>query len=263
MAQRPYVSNVTLSLGPMDVTGAIYPPKITGSEIKLVSVCPACEEPHKVSQFYRCTEVDSHEFTVGELDRAKQVDDSLIRVSAEEAAAARKSQLPDNILELHVHRRDDIQGRTLEAGTTYVFRPKTTMKFYGVLIDLLKNRPDLVLMGHMNLRGKDKLMQITVELNNQLVMREMMWPEEVDIYADPVYDYKDSLLAVAEQFVEQSITEFDSDEYRRQDKERIEALVEAAASGAPAPTLTKKSKEESDDDLEAMLLASLEQLKAS
>ncbi len=263
MSQKPYVSEVVLALGAMEVVGAVFPPKITSSEEKLVSVCPGCEDTHQVEQFYQCPDVEEHTFKMGELDKAKDVDGTLVRVSAEEAAAARESELPKNVLDINVHAAEEILGKTIPSGTTYVYRPKTGAKFYGVLIDLIQKRPDLVFMGHMNLRGKDKFMKVSVALNGQLVLTEMMWPEEVDFYSSPEKEYKESLLPIAEQIVDQAVAPFDPDSYKKVSKERMAALVEAKASGAPAPKKVTKSKVDDDDALEAMLLASLEQAKAS
>lgn len=259
MSQKPYVSEVTLALGPMEVVGGVYPPAVTNAskEERLVLVCPGCEDTHKVEQFYQCPDVADHIFKMGELDKAKDVDGELVRVSAEEAAAARESELPKNVLDIRIHTAEEIKGKTLPSGSTYVYRPKSGAKFYGVLIDLIQKRPDLVFMGHMNLRGKDKFMKVDVALNGQLVLEEMMWPEDVDFYAPPEADYKESLLDIAEQMVDQQVTPFDPDEYVKASKQRIAALVEAKASGAPAPVTTKKSKVDDDDALEALLLASL------
>lgn len=256
-SHRAYVSDVTIALGPMEVVGDLIPPKESGSAKAeaFVSVCPVCNEPHKAKQSYICTEDETHgPFTIGELDKAKDDGGELIRVTAQEVKGAKESELPEKQLELAVHRLHDVETSVLESGTSYVFRPKGSSKFYGILLDLLAKRDDFVLMGRVSLRGIDKLVRIERGLNNQLILCELVWPEDLKAFEAPEYEYKPSLLETAEKLLEGSVTDFEPDDYKREARERIAELIAAKREGREVPAATKKDKTVSDDDnLEALL----------
>lgn len=256
MGDKSYQSGVTIKLGLIDFAGDLWTVKKTnaGAEEKSTTVCPTCEEPHKVNQFYKCSTDESHTgFTQKECHKAKEVDGALVKVSADAVKAAKSSNLEPNFLELNVHKAEDVACKTVENGTAYVIRvgKKKDAERLGVLRDLLARRSDLVLMGQVNLRSADKLMRLVPGLNDQLMLLEMVWPEDMDAYEEPSSDYKPEMLDVAEKFADTLITDFDADAYKKAAREKMAALTEAAKTGAP---LTLVPEIDSDDDLMAALM---------
>lgn len=260
-SHRAYVSGLVVALGPMEFAGDLIPPRVVnaGKEEKFTSICPVHEEAVPVKQQYICPEDAAHgPFSIGECDKAQERDGHYVRVSAQEAVDARKSVLPEKSLDLNVHRASDVEASVLEAGTSYVFRPAGPSKFYGLLLDILAARPDLVFMGECNLRGTDKLVKLERGLNNQLILTELIWPEDLKDFETPVYEYKPSLLDTATVLAEKTVTDFDPEEYHREARDRIAELLEAKKDGKAAPAPKTKAKVKDDDDnLEALLQAAI------
>lgn len=259
-SHRAYVSDVTISVGPMEVVGDIIPPKVANADKAeaFKSICPECAEAYPVKQQYVCTEDATHgPFAIGDCAKAQEHDGVFVRVSADEVADARASVLPPKQLILNVHSSADLHDSVLESGNSYVFRPKSTGQFYGVLLDFLAKNTDLVFVGEVNLRGKDKLVKIERGLNNQLLLVELVWPEDLKEFEAPTYEYKDSLLTMTEKLLTSIVTPFDPEEYHKDSRDRIAALVEATKNGEEAPVTKSKPKASSDDNLEAMLEAAL------
>jgi len=271
---RAYQKGVALVLGIMEVTGDLVSAKVTGagSEEKFVSLCPECVAlndggyPGTVKQFYRCMESGHSDHTMGDLAKGKENDDGeIIPLTKEQVELAKGSELEANVLELNVHRLSDVRDSTFQSGTSYVFRPANGGKLYPVLVNILKQDPELVFIGMMNLRKNDKLIQVTLGLNDQLVLQELVWPEDLKSFEDQQIEVKNSLLETAKSLLEQSVTEFQPEDYRKGSRKRLSDLVSwVTTGGAPSDQpVAEVSATKSDDDLEAVLLAALAAKKAS
>lgn len=257
---RSAYKNITFSLGIATTIGDLVSPteSYARKQDALVSICPECAEPHKVSQFYRCNEDEAHgPFTVGDLAKAKETDEGFVRLSAAQVEAARTSELPKNYLDLRVHNRAEVQSKTVPSGNSYVFRPTSQERLVGLVVDFLKNNQDYVLMGVVNIRNSDKLMQLSVGMNDQLMFRELTWPEDLRSFEDPSYDLDPALRTSAETIIVSSVTEFNPDEYKKQARDRMNRLVEMVAQGDEPAVVTPKAKKDDGDDLDAMLRASI------
>jgi non-homologous end joining protein Ku len=195
----------------------------------------------------------------------RKVGDGIVKVSRDAVVAARKSVLPQKELSLQVHSREEVEKHTFPKGNAYVFMPTGSSPLAGILLDILKKRPDICLIAKTNLRNADHLVMLDVELNDQLVVREMMWPEDMKHFPAVSHDKTTpKLLAQAEMLLEASIEPFDDNEYKKDSRERITTLVEDAASGkAPSKTAAKAKKKDAEQDLSALLEAAIAAKKAS
>lgn len=264
---RAYQKDVTISMGLMQVSGDLLTPKNTSDVEKFVSICPDCAAGgavNKVRQEYEC--ISGHRHTQGELAKAKEDEGGmLIAVSQDQINSAKKSELEKNVLELNVHLRDQVKDSTLGGGVSYVFRPSNSGHLYPILVKTLKEHPEYTFIGMMNLRDADKLFQVTLGLNDQLVFQELVWPEDLKAFDTPTAEVKESLQKTAEQFIAGSVSEFVPGEYVKGSRKRLTDLVEWVQSGgvftpdAPAPVPTTTS----DDSLEAMLLAAMKKEKSA
>lgn len=254
---RKYVSGATLSLGGiMEVVGDLVTPKVTGAdkEEKLASLCPTCgpTSPTAVSQYYGC-EHNHGPFSIGEVLKGKQnEDESWVVVTKEQADSARKSDLPDKQMNIEVHRRSDMASKFQVAGNTYIFLPTGPSKLYGILLDWLDSHgSEYVLCGLINLRGVDNFMTVQRGVNGNLMLSQVVWPEDMKEFDAPVYDVDKKLSKLAGEFIEKAISDFEPDAYRKEKRDRIKVLIDTVAAGQPV--VVKPKAQDSGDDLMAAL----------
>jgi len=178
--------------------------------------------------------------------------------------------LPEKTFNLQVHKREDVEANTFPMGNAYVFLPKGNSPFYAVLVELLKNRRDVCFIAKANMRKADHLIQLDLEMNGQLVIRELIWPEDMKQF-DPVVTLNVSakeqqkLIDQANMLVDVSVEEFDVDEYKKDSKARISNVIDEAVAGKPtnARAAAKKSTKDSVDSLADQIEAAIKARKAS
>ena len=187
------------------------------------------------------------------------------KVDRDAVKEARASVLPDKELELQVHNRAEVEAATFPKGNAYVFVPKGKSVLPPILLELLKKRRDLCLIAKTNLRKADHLVMVDVELNDQLVIREMMWPEDMKHFPQVETEKIDKKnLTMAETLLEASVEPFDPKEYAKDSRARVAEIVDAAAGGATSPTKkAAKKKDTTQQDLSALLEAAIAAKKAS
>lgn len=254
------VGNFILSLGAMEVNGKLLYTKVKNADKdeKFTSLCPECESTDGVKQYYEGIGCGHGPFTMKDLAKGKEQDDgTIVRLTADEVKQARTSLLPENIVELNVHRAEDVAGKVMAGDNRYIFTPNGSSKLFGLLIDLIEKRPDLVFMGLTNIRKIDKLVRISVDLNRQLVVTELLWPEHLAEFETPSVDYKAALLDQAEMLAENSVAEFDLKEYSKASRERIAELLASKTGATPTAKPKKKPVKNDDDDLADALAAAI------
>lgn len=266
-ADRAYAGNVTLSIGMLSTLGNLYTVTRTnaGQEESFKTVCPECKGPTEtLAQKYVCKEDDTHgPFDLADVRYGRFEGDKLIVVDTDKMKEARASIMPEKALELQVHLREEVEGKTFARGNgVYVFKPTGKSPFYGILVELLKKRPDVILLAKTNLRNHDHFVQVDLE-SGLLVVRDMMFPEDVkDIAPVPVEAISSKLFAQAEMLLDASIEKFEVDEYNKDSRARIAVMVEEATSSAPKGASKKTVKKLADTDMEELLSQALAATKS-
>lgn len=288
---RAYSKDVTLNIGMLSCIGDLFTLQIpnAGEEEKLKLVCPECAGEIKVvpqkgkgkppvvtggptvfpSQKYKCADNENHAlFTIAEAGRGKMIDGKIVVMDAEAIAEAAKSELPEKEFDLQVHLAADVEQYTFDAGVAYVFKPSGKSKFYGVLVDVLKKRPDICFLAKTNLRKTDHLIRVDVGLNDNLIIRDMIWPEYMKSFSKEDWDYPASLLTQAEMLIDASVEPFKPEEYRKDSRARIGQVIADAAAGPQTAKSAQKAVKapvgvDEDDALGKALAAALAAKKAS
>lgn len=264
---KAVASDVTIAIGMLSMTGSIY--SVTdaenGKKEAVHLLCPDCASPTEfVEQVYRCKDNAKHgPYEPNQLARGQKIGDKIVKVDAEKLAEARASVLPEKELALQVHSRDAVGQHTFARGNAYVFTPSHNAPLYGILIEILTKRPDICLVAKTNLRKKDHLVMVEVGMNGQLVVRELIWPEDFREFAAPQYEAPNpKYLKMTEELLEASMEDFNEDEYKKESRARVAEVVEEAA-GAPTPKGKKKpaAKKVADDDMTALLEAAIKAQK--
>lgn len=254
---RSHVSGFSIAFGPIEIVGDLLTTKIVNAdkEEKLRMVCSLCSEPHGVSQFYQCPNDVTHVLAPADCGRAKEDEDgNLIALTDEQVKQAKASAYPARQLHVHVHQYEEVKDYLVTDGSAYIFRP-TAGSSYGVMLDILKTRADLVFMGVTNIRDNDYLMRVTVGMNGQLMLESLVWPGDLKAVDAPAYEYEPKWFQMAEQFLTAIVEPFDADGYKKEARERMALLVETVKAGTPVPKPAAKKREEVD--MEALLTAAL------
>ena len=260
---RSYLSGLTVSFKdlPMEMTGDLVNIGKTraGDEERFKLVSPT-EPPQKVVQFYS-TEDGQERWTYSQCLKGKELDDgTIVVVGNEELKAAKASLLPERLLQLEAFPVSEVETKMAPGKNSYVFRPKGTSSLYGVLQKLLTERTDLVFLGRVNMgaRSGEKIVRFSHGPSGHLLVQELLWPEDVNEFDAATWtESSDKLYAMAEQLVEASIGEFVPEEWRKESRIRVQALVEAVAGGGSIelPERVQEPEMDLESTLEAMLAA--------
>lgn len=276
-ADRAHMSKVTLAIGPMSQQGNLYTVLRTnaGEEEKTHMTCPDCDGPTEfLEQRYSCKDDDSHgPFLPAECSKGKKVSqedgsEKIVKVDPDAIKTAKESLRESGEFDLTVHKRSDVEAHTFPRGNCYVFTPTGKGVLYGMLVELLKKRTDIALISKTNMRKTDHLVQVELGMNDQLVIREIVWPEDAKGFAPVQYEKPSQKnMTMAEMLIDGAMEDFNPADYVKEDRQRVTEAIEEAASGSPVKKPSKrKAKAEAQEDLTALLVAALEaqqQKKAS
>lgn len=195
--------------------------------------------------------------------KATMVGDEMVVFTNEEVQAIRDGNVgvPDpTTLDLVVHDAADV-AHLFRTGIAYLFVPDgvRATQMVGMLRDLAAE-PDKVWMGEVTLRKKRKVF-ILERSPHGLLLVEVCRPEAVFDQPEVSYEYPEGLIDAGLAMMEALYEPFDPERYRAVSTERLHAAIDAKEGRVPAP-ITAVPAAPKSDDLEAMLLASLDAARA-
>lgn len=259
---RTFAKDIRLTLGLAGTTGNLKPLRSSEKADSFCILCPSCTTPTKVEQRLVC-ENGHGPFLPNECeDRGKKVGDVLYALTGEEVEAARRSEFEGTTLELRVHPADQVEEATRPTGIAYAFLPTASKDpFYGILCELVDSL-GTALVGVLVLRGKEKLFRIVREAHG-LSLVELCRPEEMHRFEPVEQPFDPALMDLARKMVEAAKRDFDVDEYRDGTTDRVAAIIEAKANGAPVTLAPRAAAKPQGEDLLAALEASLAAAQAA
>lgn len=230
---RTYVSQFTIHLGPATTTGQLTPVKAPDRTPKFKLVTP---EGDPVTQLYR--DDDGNLYRPDELVRGiEQEDGSFQVVDPDAVQSAKKSDLPPNIINLNVHRMDEVSESLFPApNNAYVMHPviknqknkpvpdPVNDRWYDFLTTIVRESPDLSFMGICNLRNFEGLFKMGI-YQGHLMIQKMLYPEDLNQYEVVRPDLSAQDRKKASIVAQKLVTPFDVDGYRNRTIERLEAAV--------------------------------------
>lgn len=243
--------------GMMSFTTSIVPVKKSGTGLKLC--CPACDDATKLDQRYICSVEASHgPYEQKEAHRAIEVDGMLRKVTAQEILDLKAATIADGEANFSVYHASDVEKCTMASGSLYRLRPKTGLKPYSMLVDLLKDE-SLAFVCEMTFKGGQKMYRC-ISRDGMLWLRELIRPHEFHAPENVVTDYPGALLEAATKKAEASVKTFDPVEYENVQRRRLAQLEDTKRDpNAPKPEVVKPvAKGDDVDDLVAMLQASID-----
>ncbi len=262
MAPRTSASEVTFSLGLLQMKADLYPARVSAGK-SFSMLCRDCETPTKVTQSYNCDQGHGP-FVTGDLDRRyKEVDGNIVEVSAEEIKAAKgDTGIPDKSFDITVYDADDVEEYTVSDSGVYRVKPRNgataaELKVYRMFLEAAANR-DIALIAEFLVSKAPKMGRLGV-FKGQLVINTLIRPDdiaEVDTIENHEPTEKERALFSA--LLEASKAQFDPATYANVTKERLAALVAARAADPDAVvTMASPIERPAADDLEAALEAML------
>lgn len=227
--------------------------------IEFKIICPEEGEPTRPRQMYvHPDDVDSttagvRMWSVGDCERAREIDGVLYRVTPEEIDAAKEAVLPSGEITLKAYDAAAVEATTRPNGQVYRLRPKAVPHVYAMLVDLAAD-PDLALIGDLTIKGVQRLYRLT-SWNGSLLLQETIRPGEFYDAEDYSHDYPAPLLAKMREALNATRGEFDPEVYASHMREQAKALDAAKRdpNAAPPAPKAKAKVEATTDDLMAML----------
>lgn len=267
---RAFASNCSISFGPFTLLGDLRNCEASNNDVELTSLCPQCgpETPAKVKQVYVCSAHDAHgPYGLDELGKGvsqgKGPDGSEVFRwvgKAAEVKAVRtpsEEEHPKNRLVIQAVLADSIAGHVVPQGKSYVFVPKGSTAFYGVLRSLLDGEDmtgdkgqKLRLIGEIRLRDDVKLVAL-LERDGNLVLQELVRPEDVKVNPPIAVEAEAKHVELLRQALSAEARPFDPEGWKDPTRQALKAFVGDVAEPAAA-----------EIDLFAAMEASLKQVKA-
>lgn len=244
---RAYVSEFTLRVGPINALGKLV--KLTKTKAnennQFVSLCPDCDltnEYRRVSQQYICAHDEDHgPFVQRELTvKGRDIGDGVFaRVSADEVAAARTSELPLNLFDATVHPKADVEAATYSDDNAYVFVPRVADEYFAVLVKMIED-DDNAFVAMANVRNSEGFFGLRV-WNGQIVLQKLLWPEDLNEFDVNDTEASDDLFEAAKLMLGRISAPFDADTYRSGVRDRLSAINDAMTGDSPEARVERAS----------------------
>lgn len=258
-AAKPAAKDASLSLlgGLMTIKVDVLPAKKAEETVEFKLICPDEDEPTRPVQMYvHPDDVDGDQprmWKVGELEKAREIDGLLHRVTAEEIEAAKETVLPTGQMTVTVV--PAAQFETVANGAFYRLRPKEQPAVYAALVKRIAADADLAYITELTIRGKQRFYRL-ISWQDALCAQEHVRPGE--LYDGEQYstDADQKLVDMLGDAVRNNVEDFNPEEYVNFLRARAEEL-DAAKRDPNAPKVEKAPRAVKVDDT-AGLLAALE-----
>lgn len=272
MSLRTAQSGVVVSMGMVSMIGNLYTPEATESKkaARFKNCCKACyDRDGSVSLLKNrsfCEEcdgiIDPDGVVKGKEDESGDVS---IVGTTDEVREAKESQLEQKRVDLAVHPADAVDAALFAGeGAAYVFLPSGDSDFYHVLMSLMDEDGrilcddglDRVVVGGLRVRDLDHVVRLT-KWNGHLVFKVMLRPEQLKEFpVVPVKELTDKNLTMGRMLIEAQTEDFDPENYKDENRERLAQWVAARRQGVTiTPTPKTKAPQQDLDDMLAAAVA--------
>lgn len=276
---RAAQSDVVVSLGMVTMLGNLYTPEATESKkaARMKNCCKQCHEKDgTVSTLRNRSFCEEHDGIVDSDDviKGKELDDGSITIvgTVEEVKDIKEPTLTQKQVDLVVHKADEADEALFAGeGSAYVFMPSTDNDFYHVILNLMDedgrilcdDGEDRVLVGGLRVRDLDHVVRLT-KWNGHLVFKCMLRPEQLKEFPSvSPKELTDKNLSMGRMLIAAQTEDFDADNYKDENRERLAQWIAARSNGVTITPTTKAKQPTQDlDDMLAAALAAA-QAKAS
>ncbi len=255
-APKSVVGQFVVHMGPATVTGSLHSIKAPEPKSTIVTCGPNGEI---VKQGYS----DGENFwTQKECGKGeKQEDGSMKLLSAEAVALAKASPLPKNILNVEIHRAEEVDKFLFRSpDSSYVMFPvikngrkviedPANDKWYEFIRTAVAESPEHTFVGRANIRNKESTVRLGIH-EGHLMIERMLYPEQLNEFPEPSGGLTATEKAKAKAIVQALATPFDLGAHKDSVPERLAVAVEA---GAEAPVVIEPEPIPDTFDLESAL----------
>ena len=271
---RAYATDLHITvLGTMDLNVDAVPARRSAPKVALTTIHPHKDDPTKLPQVYWDEESGEH-FVLGEMDRAREVDGVLYRVTEEEIEALKTPILPPGETSVIPYNATDVEEVTRPDSSVYWLKPRkgknkkvidAQARTYAVMVEVLQDT-DKAWVMEMSMRNEQKMFRLG-SWQGRLFLQELVRPGEFNEIEATEYNYSDVLFDMVKQAADAQTGEFNPDEFTNFYRDRAAALDEAKRNGTDVEVAVSESSvvDDTDDEagLMAMLAASVKEAKAS
>lgn len=255
--QRTFASSLKFRMGLVSLEADAVPIKRTNSskDVSFVNVCPDCGVSLKGGQRFVCE--NSHgPFLPSELKKARETDEGLVPMTAEDIAAV-AGNFVEGVMEMSVCPRSELDENTRPGETAYRLRPgkKGDPSGYAILREMARH-PDLALMGVMKLNGQMSPTPYALQVwGDQVVLQSLIRPQDLaerdEIDATP----DERLVGMAMELMQTNNKAFDASALADERISRLATVLATKGGTQPTEATVVPMKK---DDLFAALAASLD-----
>jgi non-homologous end joining protein Ku len=220
---KAHVTSFVIRYGAAATTGRLLYLKRPSSEPKFKYCTPS---GGAVKQQY--VDEAGTAWAIPELHRAIETDDGLKYIGKEVVSETKKSSLPLNVLNLTVHRKEDID-RLPSDGSPYIFVPDDKDPInvqWHDFIAVAVRESGAAFVGMCNLRNSEGLIRLTMN-QGHLTVQKILYPDELNEFEEIHPELDGPTRAKALAIIAKNVEDFDPSMYRNQTAERLAALAES------------------------------------
>lgn len=245
-----YVSQLEMNFGSATTVGSLFGIRATDNSGKYKLCTP---DGGRVHQKYQDDEGNLFEYD----DLARGILDeetNTIRVvSDEDIKAAKESKLPDNVINLTAHDKNEIEEFLFPAGTqAYIFKPvikngkkvvedSVNVQWYDFINTILRET-DTALIGKCNLRNHEGLFRLG-RYQGYITLQKQMYPEELNRFDEWTSSLDLPVRNKANELSRRAIKSFEPKQYEDDVKKRLVKLAPGAISKSRSVDTTPVASE--------------------
>lgn len=264
---RAAQSGLVMSLGMVQLVGNLYVPEATESK-KAAAFKNCCKECHDTDGVAQPVNLRNHcerghgPFGAEGVIKGRLEDDKSITIvgSKEEVAEVKKTTLEAKRIDLVVHEAEEFDAALFPSDLAWIFQPTGPNDFYHVLMSIMdeagrieNGETSYCLTGALRVRDSEHVVKLT-KWNNQLVLRAQLRPEQLNEFA-PVApkELTDKNLNMGRTLIAMQVEDFDAENYKDENRQRLAEWLEARRGGVTVPVTTGSKPKAAVQDLDDLL----------
>lgn len=227
-----YVSQLTMQFGSATTIGSLFGIRATDNSGKYKLCSP---EGQRVHQMYQDDEGNLFEYDELKRGKLNEETNTVDIVSEEDIKSAKESKLPDNVITLTAHDKNEIDEFLFPSGSqAYIFKPVVkngkkviedpiNVQWYDFINTILRET-DTALIGKCNLRNHEGLFRLG-RYKGYITLQKQMYPEELNQFDEWTSSLELPVRNKANELSRKAIKTFEPKKYEDEVKKRLVKLT--------------------------------------
>lgn len=213
---KPYVGDMTFRLGPLSFRGAMVAVRKPKASTKVTYKLVSPENDNPVEQRYIDT-VTKKAYADAECKRKFDDVGEVAVLDIDTATKLRQSQLPNNVLTITVHPKDEVdEALWWSDANGYLLFPDTkdpqNKELVEAFVAAVQTSTDKAFLGVCSFRGNEGLFRLSI-WRNQLIMHKILYPEEMQDHDFPPAPEVTADVNMIKAFFDKRVEAFNSEAY--------------------------------------------------